>query len=77
MCVCTVLNLDTHTNSSLVPITFSCTLSKPDLSETDRTLAALENEKLLVAGKVTDATGRQSLDGPFEDTVPWQPWETW
>lgn len=47
----------------------SCTLSKPDPSGTD-ILAALANEKLLGAGRVTDATGRQTLDGPFENVNP-------
>lgn len=52
-------------------------LSEPDPSGTDRALAAMANETLLVAAKVTEATGTQTLDGPSENTVPWQPWETW
>lgn len=47
-----------------------CTLSKPDPLGTDITLTALAKEKLLVARKVTDATGRQTLDCPLENIAP-------
>lgn len=75
--MCTELNLDTHTNFISGFHHFACILSKPDPSGTDRALAALANEKLLVAAKVTDATGTGTLDGPSENIVPWQSWETW